>query len=443
MLGIDLVLPDTTYLVKNKERVKGIVVTHGHEDHIGALPYVLRDLNVPVYGTRLALGLLEYKLEEHGILSNCKLQTVSQGQTIDLGVFKVEFIRSTHSIADAIALAIHTPVGVVVHTSDFKVDYTPIAGEAIDLPRFAELGKKGVLLLMCDSTNVERPGYTMSERTVGEAFEEIFVNEGDFVSKGQVLARLESKEMNAKVEQAKGQLEAAKFKYKMALNGARPEEKEATEKLYLQAKHQFELAEKTYERMMNLYRDSLISAQEKDVYEFQYKAAFEQMSAAKSKYDMVVKGARYEEIEMAKGLYYQAENGYKEALAYQQELEIKSPIDGELQKKLVNQGEIISSGYPVFSIIDSNDYWVTIQLKEDEMNGIKIGDEFDGIIKALAGRNVKFKVDYISPIGDFANWRPTNQKGEFDIRTFEIRLKPTDRIEGLRPGMTVNIILNK
>lgn len=176
MLGIDLVLPDTTYLLKNRERVKGIVVTHGHEDHIGALPYVLKDINVPVYGTRLTLGLLEYKLEEHGILSNCKLETVTQGQTITLGAFKVEFIRSNHSIADSVALAIHTPVGVVVHTSDFKVDYTPIASEAIDLPRFAELGKKGVLLLMCDSTNVERPGYTMSERTVGEAFEEIFVN---------------------------------------------------------------------------------------------------------------------------------------------------------------------------------------------------------------------------------------------------------------------------
>lgn len=229
----------------------------------------------------------------------------------------------------------------------------------------------------------------------------------------------------------------------MALNGARPEEKEATEKLYLQAKHQFELAEKTYERMMNLYRDSLISAQEKDVYEFQYKAAFEQMSAAKSKYEMVVKGARYEEIEMARGIYYQAENGYKEALAYQQELEIKSPIDGELQKKLVNQGEIISSGYPVFSIIDPNDFWVTIQLKEDEMKGIKIGDEFTGSIKALAERKIKFKVYYISPIGDFANWRPTNQKDEFDIRTFEIRLKPVNKIKELRPGMTVNMILNK
>lgn len=182
MLGIDLVLPDTTYLTKNKERVKGIVVTHGHEDHIGALPFVLKEINVPVYGTKLALGLLEYKLEEHGILSSCKLQTVNPGETIELGAFKVEFIRSTHSIADSVALAIHTPVGVVVHTSDFKVDYTPISGEPIDLPRFAELGKKGVLLLMCDSTNVERPGYTMSERTVGETFDKLFLD-----AKGRIL----------------------------------------------------------------------------------------------------------------------------------------------------------------------------------------------------------------------------------------------------------------
>lgn len=273
--------------------------------------------------------------------------------------------------------------------------------------------------------------------------EETFVDEGDRVTKGQILARLESKEMNAKVEQAKGQLEAAKFKYQMALNGARPEEIEATEKLYLQAKHQFELAEKTYKRMLNLFQDSLISAQEKDVYEFQYKAAFEQMNAAKSKYEMVVKGARFEEIEMAKGLYYQAENGYKEALAYQQELEIKSPVDGLIQKKFVNQGEIISGGYPVFSIIDPDDYWITIQLREDEMHGIKIGDEFYGTIKALDSDKIKFKVFYISAMGDFANWRPTNQKGEFDIRTFEIRLKPVNKVSELRPGMTANIYLTK
>jgi ribonuclease J len=176
MFGIDLVLPDTSYLLKNKDRIKGIIVTHGHEDHIGALPYVLKDINVPVYGTRLSLGLLEYKLEEHRILSDCNLQTIQAGQTIQLGAFKVEFIQSTHSIADAVALAIHTPVGIVVHTSDFKVDYTPIVGEPIDLARFAELGKKGVLLLMSDSTNAERPGYSMSERTVGKSFEEIFVN---------------------------------------------------------------------------------------------------------------------------------------------------------------------------------------------------------------------------------------------------------------------------
>lgn len=176
MLGIDLVLPDTTYITKNKDKVKGIVITHGHEDHIGGLPYILKEINVPVFGSKLALGLLEYKLEEHGILSKCKLHPVKPGQTIELGVFKVEFIKTTHSIVDAMALAINTPVGTIVHTSDFKVDYTPISGEPIDLPRFAEIGREGVLLLMCDSTNVERPGYTMSERTVGEAFNDLFRN---------------------------------------------------------------------------------------------------------------------------------------------------------------------------------------------------------------------------------------------------------------------------
>ncbi len=176
MLGIDLVIPDVSYLVKNKERVRGIVLTHGHEDHIGALPYVLRELNVPIYGTKLTLGLVKYKLEEHGLADVVHLQTVSPGQSIELGAFKVEFIRATHSIADAVSLAIFTPVGTIVHTGDFKIDYTPIEGEPMDLARLAELGKKGVLLLMCDSTNVENEGYTMSERTVGETFNEIFMN---------------------------------------------------------------------------------------------------------------------------------------------------------------------------------------------------------------------------------------------------------------------------
>lgn len=174
MLGVDLVIPDTSYLTKNAEKIRAIILTHGHEDHIGALPYVLKEINVPVYGTRLTLGLLENKLKEHGLLSKVKLKTVCPGEEIALGAFKVEFIRSTHSIADAVAVAIHTPVGVVVHTGDFKVDYTPIEGEMIDLARFGQLGKSGVLALMADSTNVERPGYTMSEKTVGDTFDEIF-----------------------------------------------------------------------------------------------------------------------------------------------------------------------------------------------------------------------------------------------------------------------------
>mgnify|MGYP000341715804 CR=1 FL=1 len=175
LLGIDLVIPDITYLVKNKEKVRGIILTHGHEDHIGAIPYVLKEISVPIYGTRLTLGLLENKLEEHGMLKQATLINVKQGDVIELGCFKVEFIRSTHSIADSVALAINTPVGIIIHTSDFKIDHTPIEGEPMDLARFAELGNKGVLLLMCDSTNIEREGYTMSERTVGNTFEEMFM----------------------------------------------------------------------------------------------------------------------------------------------------------------------------------------------------------------------------------------------------------------------------
>jgi len=174
MLGIDLVIPDISYLEKNIEKVHGIIVTHGHEDHIGALPYVLKKVNVPVYGTELTLGLIENKLSEHEMMDSVDLRKIKAGQTVSLGPFKVEFIRSTHSIADSVALAIETPMGVVFHTGDFKIDYTPIEGDSIDLSRIAEIGKKGVLLLMADSTNVERPGYTMSERTVGETFDNVF-----------------------------------------------------------------------------------------------------------------------------------------------------------------------------------------------------------------------------------------------------------------------------
>ncbi|BCJ94937.1 ribonuclease J [Anaerocolumna cellulosilytica] len=174
MLGIDLVIPDVTYLKENINKVKGFVITHGHEDHIGALPYILRDINVPIYATKLTIGIIENKLKEHNLLKSTKRKVIKYGQSINLGCFRIEFIRSNHSIADAAALAIFTPAGLIVHTGDFKVDYTPVFGNTIDLQRFGELGKKGVLALMCDSTNVERPGYTMSERTVGKTFDNIF-----------------------------------------------------------------------------------------------------------------------------------------------------------------------------------------------------------------------------------------------------------------------------
>ena len=174
MLGIDLITPDVTYLKENIDKVKAFVITHGHEDHIGAIPYVLKEVNVPIYATRLTMGLIESKLKEHNMLREVKRKVVRYGQSVTLGDFRVEFIRTNHSIADAAALAIFSPAGILVHTGDFKVDYTPVNGEPIDLQRFAELGKKGVLALMCDSTNALRPGFTMSERTVGSTFDKIF-----------------------------------------------------------------------------------------------------------------------------------------------------------------------------------------------------------------------------------------------------------------------------
>ena len=176
MLGIDLVIPDITYLKENIHKVKGFVITHGHEDHIGALPYVLKEINVPIYATKLTIGLIENKLKEHNLLRTTKRKTIKFGQSINLGKFRIEFIKTNHSIQDAAALAIYSPAGIVIHTGDFKVDYTPVFGDAIDLQRFAEIGRKGVLALMCDSTNAERKGFTMSERTVGRTFDNIFAD---------------------------------------------------------------------------------------------------------------------------------------------------------------------------------------------------------------------------------------------------------------------------
>ncbi|MDE7434523.1 MAG: ribonuclease J [Lachnospiraceae bacterium] len=176
MFGVDLVIPDITYLRDNVDKVRGFFITHGHEDHIGAIPYVLKEINVPIYATKLTNGIIEHKLEEHNMLKKVKRKVVKYGQHINLGCFRVEFIKTNHSIQDAAALAIYSPAGIVVHTGDFKVDYTPVFGDAIDLQRFGEIGKKGVLALMCDSTNAERPGFTMSERTVGKTFDNIFAD---------------------------------------------------------------------------------------------------------------------------------------------------------------------------------------------------------------------------------------------------------------------------
>ena len=176
MLGVDLVIPDMTYLEKNKEKIKGLIITHGHEDHIGAIPYLLKQINVPIYATKLTAGLIKNKLDEHRLTKSTKLKIVNQGERVNLGKIKVEFIRSCHSIPDSVALAIHTPVGIIVHTGDFKIDYTPIDGETTDFGRLAELGNKGVLALLSDSTNAERKGFTMSESTVGEVFDKLFLN---------------------------------------------------------------------------------------------------------------------------------------------------------------------------------------------------------------------------------------------------------------------------
>ena len=176
MLGVDLVIPDVTYLEKNKDKIKAFVITHGHEDHIGAIPYVLKQVNVPIYATKLTIGLIKNKLEEHKLLRSTKLHEVEAGQTVKFGKMSVEFIRSCHSIPDSVMLAIYTPVGTIMHTGDFKIDYTPINSEITDLNRIAEIGNKGVLALLSDSTNSERKGYTMSESTVGQEFDKLFVN---------------------------------------------------------------------------------------------------------------------------------------------------------------------------------------------------------------------------------------------------------------------------
>ncbi|MBI5402211.1 MAG: efflux RND transporter periplasmic adaptor subunit [Ignavibacteriae bacterium] len=286
---------------------------------------------------------------------------------------------------------------------------------------------------MVEATHVD-----VSSKMPGR-IDSVLVKEGEHVFKGQIVAIIISKELDAKLEQTRSVMNAAYEKLQIAINGARPEEKEMAEKLYLQAKHQYELTESTHNRFMNLYRDSLISSQEKDQVEYQFKAAKEQLDAAKAKWDMIMKGARHEEIMMADANFKQAENTVREILAYREELTIVSPLEGEISKKIINPGEIVASGYPVFTVIDLKDIWIVLNIKEDRMQTIKKDSVYKGFVPALGNNEYEFFVSYISPMGDFATWKPTNQKGEFDLKTFEIRLRPVKPIDGLRPGMTVNI----
>jgi HlyD family secretion protein len=269
----------------------------------------------------------------------------------------------------------------------------------------------------------------------------VFVSEGDAVIKGQTLATLESKEINAKVEQARGAMMAAQARMIMARNGARPEEKEAVEKQYNAAKQQFDLADKTFGRIQQVFKDSVISVQEKDQVEFQFKAAKEQMEAAHAKYQMVLKGARYEDIDAAEGIFHQATNAVNEALAYQNETRLISPINGEVYKRVSDPGEIIGSGYPIFTLIDPKDTWVVIQLREDKMTKFKKDMIVSGSVPALSNAEYKFRITYIAAMADFATWKATNQKGDFDLKTFELHLKPVSPIDGFRAGMTVRFEL--
>lgn len=269
----------------------------------------------------------------------------------------------------------------------------------------------------------------------------VLVREGDNVKKGMLLASMESKEIDAKVEQALGAMNAAKAKSDLASNAVRPQELEAAEKLYLQAKAQYDLLEKTWKRIEKLYADSVISSQERDQTETQFIAAREQMDAANAKYELAKEGARKEDKIAAQSILFQTQGALAEAKAYAEELQLKSPIDGEVEKVISDPGEVIAAGYPVITIIDTSDIWVVIQVKEDRMSGFKKGTVFTGTIPALGNLQSKMKVTYVSPMADFATWRPTNQKGEFDVRTFEIHLRPETTIPGIRAGMTVNFTL--
>ena len=270
----------------------------------------------------------------------------------------------------------------------------------------------------------------------------VFVSEGSIVKKGQVIAKLEPETIDAKVAQAKSVMEAAKAKVELVHKGAREKEKQAYQKLYNQAKEQFDYAAKTYSRFQSLFKDSVISNQEMDEMTFKYNAAKEQMDAARLKYEIVVDGARKEEISAVEALFRQAENGYREALSYQTDLYIKAPADGEIQSLIADRGEVIAAGYPVASMIVPEEAYVVVHLREDYLKDLTVGKKINCTVPALDNQTEEFVISYIAPMADFATWKPTNQKGDFDLKSFEVRLKSPKAISNLRPGMTVRMNIN-
>ncbi len=271
--------------------------------------------------------------------------------------------------------------------------------------------------------------------------EKLLVGKGDIVKEGDTLAIFEPKILAAKVGQAEGIKNMAKAMLEMAENGLRPQEIEAVKNAYMITKGQYEYASKTFKRIERLYQDSVISEQKYDEVRFKYNAARDEMNAAKAIYDMAQEGARKEIVELAVAEYYAAENLYNEAIAFNQELELVSPVSGEISNQIAERGEIVPAGFPVFSVQIPEEAYVIIQIREDLMEPFTKGAVFAGVIPALGNSEYEFYISYIAPMADFANWLPTNDKGAIDLRTFEINLKPKDEIKDLRPGMSVKIIL--
>ena len=267
----------------------------------------------------------------------------------------------------------------------------------------------------------------------------IYVDRGDAVQKGEILAKLNADIMDAKVGQASGVLQAAEGLVEKAEHGARVQQIQAARNQYEMAKSQYQFAEKTFNRLQVLYADSIISRQEMDEMEFKYHAAKEQMHAAKSIYEMAKEGARKEDIKSAKGLYHQAQGVYNEAKTIYKDLYIKAPVSGEISNKIAEEGEVVGAGYPVFTIQVPEDNHVVLNVREDKLSRFKMGSVMKGRLIALDNKEYEFKVTFLSPLADFATWAPTRDKGEFDLKTFEVHLKPINEISDIRPGMTVQI----